>query len=177
MRKLVPYVLIGLALLAVPAYAQFNNTGTTLLSVSVGPEAAIRIDTSTTTLATSGTTFNNPYTGITNLTYKVRSTKVGGSGSITLQVTTDFSGTGGPKVTPPPSAGDALTYPCTVSTYGCGSAQTASTTAATNVATFGANVRSTKAGDSGSVSWSLTNDPVYETGDYTATVTFTISAA
>jgi hypothetical protein len=176
MRKLVPYVLIGLALLAVPAYAQFASTGTTTLSVSVGAEAAIQIDTATTTLSTSGTTFNNPYTGLTNFTYKVRTTKTGGSGSVTLQVTADFAGSG-PKVASPPSPGDALTYTCTVSTYGCSSAQTATTTGGTNVATFGANVRSTKSGDSGSVSWSLTNDPVYETGNYTATVTFTISAA
>jgi hypothetical protein len=45
------------------------------------------------------------------------------------------------------------------------------------VVTFGAAARSSAAGDTGSVSWSLTNDPKYATGTYTATVTFTISAA
>jgi hypothetical protein len=50
------------------------------------------------------------------------------------------------------------------------------TTSETNMATFGANAHSTKTGDNGTVSWTLTNDPLYETGSYTATVTFTINA-
>ena len=49
-------------------------------------------------------------------------------------------------------------------------------TAATSVATFGAAASSAKAGNTGSVAWSLTDDPVYATGAYAATVTFTISA-
>ena len=128
-------------------------------------------------LATSGGLFAD-YTGTTNFTYKVRTGHSSGAGTIVLSITSDFNGTGGPKVATPPSAGDALTYTCTVasSASGCGSAQTASTTAATSVATFGADAHSIKAGDAGSVSWNLTNDPVYKTGSYTATATFTISA-
>jgi hypothetical protein len=48
------------------------------------------------------------------------------------------------------------------------------------VVTFGADAHSTggaSASDAGSVTWSLTNDPVYKTGTYTATATFTISAS
>jgi hypothetical protein len=52
---------------------------------------------------------------------------------------------------------------------------TASTSAATNVATFGTDAHSSISGNSASVAWSLTNDPTYQTGPYTATVTFTIS--
>jgi hypothetical protein len=44
------------------------------------------------------------------------------------------------------------------------------------VATFGAGASSAVAGNSGSVAWTLTNDPLYHTGAYSATVTFTISA-
>jgi hypothetical protein len=44
------------------------------------------------------------------------------------------------------------------------------------VGSFGADAKSTAAGNTGSVAWSLTNDPTYATGAYTATVTFTISA-
>jgi hypothetical protein len=44
------------------------------------------------------------------------------------------------------------------------------------VGTFGANVSSAKTGNSGSVSWALTNDPAYKAGSYTAVVTFTIHA-
>jgi hypothetical protein len=176
MRKLVPYVLLGLALVVVPAYAQYDTTGTTTLSVTVSAEAAISVTTVTTNLTTIGTIFND-YTGTTGLSYKIRTAVGGGPGSITLKVTTDFAGNG-PNVTTPPTSGDALTYTCTVSSPGtpCSGTQTASTSTATSVATFGADARSAKAGNTGSVAWTLTNDPVYKTGSYSAVVTFTISA-
>jgi hypothetical protein len=104
---------------------------------------------------------------------------VGGVGSVTLQITTDFSPAGGPSVAAPPDPADTLGYTCTVAAPGnpCGGSQTASTTAATGVATFGANARSVAAGTGGnSVAWTLTNDPQYETGSYSAVATFTISA-
>jgi hypothetical protein len=44
------------------------------------------------------------------------------------------------------------------------------------VGTFGAAAHSAVAGNSGSVAWTLTDDPAYGTGTYAATVTFTISA-
>jgi len=164
-------------LLAMAGLAQ-AQTGTTTLSVTVGPEAALTVNTSTTTLATTSTTFGNPYTGTTNLTYDIRTTKTTGSGTLTLKITADFAGTGGPSVANPPSTGDALTYTCTVSAPGTAcTAQTASTTASTAFGTWGAGASSAKAGNSASVAWSLTDDPVYATGTYTATATFTISAA
>jgi len=66
-----------------------------------------------------------------------------------------------------------------VSTPGtaCTGSQTASLTTATAFATFVAGANSTKAGNSASASWSLTDDPVYATGTYAATATFTISAS
>jgi hypothetical protein len=128
-------------------------------------------------LAALGTIFN-PYTGTTNLTYKIRTTQSTGTGNVTLKVTSDFSPANGPSVTTPPSAGDALTYTCTATApaTGCSSATTASTASATSVATFGAGASSANAGNAASTVWSLTNDPVYHTGSYTATVTYTISA-
>lgn len=164
-------------LLALAGLAQ-AQTGTTTLSVVVGPEAALTVNTSTTSLASASTTFGNPFTGATNLTYQVRTTKTTGAGSVTLKITADFGGTGGPSVAVPPSTGDALTYTCTVSTPGtaCTGTQTASMSTATPLGTFGAGVSSTKAGNSASVAWSLTDDPVYAQGTYTATATFTISA-
>ncbi len=168
--------MIACAVLAMAGLMQAQNT--TNLSVVVGPEAALTVTTGTTSLATTGTNFTIPYTGTTNFTYQIRTTKAGGTGSITSKVTADFGGTGGPSVAAPPSTGDALTYTCTVSSpaTGCSGSQTASTTAATSVATFGAAASSSKAGNSGSVGWSLTDDPMYATGTYVATVTFTISA-
>jgi len=176
--------LVSLFLLASVAYADdFASTGTTSVGVTVGAEAAIRVDTATTNLTTTGTLFTD-YTGTTNFTYKVRTTKVGGSGTITLQVTTDFSPSGGPSVASPPTGDDTLSYTCSVNGPGkggtataCSGSQTASTSTATDVVNpFSANARSDKGGNTGSVAWTLTNDPAYQTGSYNATVTFTISA-
>lgn len=176
MRKLLGPVLLGL-LSSASLFAQFGPTGTTTLQVAVASEAAIRVDTATTNLTSAGSFAN--YTGSTAYTYKIRTTKVGGSGSVTVQITSDFGPAGGPSVATPPSAGDALTYTCTAiaPATGCAGSQTADTASATSVATFGANARSTAAGTGGnSVDWTLTNDPQYATGTYTATATFTISA-
>jgi hypothetical protein len=118
------------------------------------------------------------------LTYYVRTTQTTGAGSITAKVTTDFSPIGGPSVATPPTAGDALAYTSSGTAPGNGGTGavmafagiSASTSAQTNVATFAANNRSLITGNSESVAWTLTNDPKYQTGAYTATVTFTISA-
>ena len=158
------------------AFAQFAATGTTTVSVTVAAESAIQVNTASTAL-TSSSIFG-AYTGTTSLTYKVRTSPTTGTGAITRQVTSDFGGTGGPSVGTPPTAGDALTYTCTVSSPGtaCSGTRTALTSGTTSVATFGADNHSTAAGNSASVAWSLTNDPVYKVGAYSATVTFTISA-
>ena len=176
MKRLTVLAVLAVLCMSSLSYAQFASTGTTTLSVTVGTEASIHIDTGSTTLATSGGNFGNPYTGTTNFTYKVRTMQTGGHGSITLRVSTDF-GTGGPSVGNPVN-GDLLTYTCTNSGVGtaCPSAVTALTTD-TNVVSFGTDAKSKIAGDTGQVIWSLTNDPAYATGTYTATVTFTVSAA
>jgi len=184
MRKFA-FTIALLALSTTIGYAQtWNTSGTANLSVQVPVEAAISIDTGslTTNLTTSGGLFANPFTGTTNFSYKIRTSKSSGTGKVQLYVSTDFNcASGGPCVTTPPSSGDALTYTCTVAAPGsaCTGTQTATTVAAsaTDVATFGADAKSTSTGNSGSVSWSLTNDPKYSTGTYTATVTFTISAS
>ena len=175
MRRFV--TIVACCLLALTGLAQ-AQTGTTTLSVAVGPEAALTVTTGTTTLATASTNFGTPFTGTTSLLYFIRTTKTGGTGTLTLKITSDFAGTGGPSVTTPPSTGDALTYACTVSTPGtaCTGSQTASTSAATPLGTWGAAANSIKAGNAASVAWSLTDDPVYATGTYTATATFTIAS-
>jgi len=172
------YVLVvACALLALAGLASAQNT--TLLTVAVGPEAALSVTTSTTPLATTSTTFGNPFTGTTTMNYLIRTSKSNGTGTITVQITADFSGAGGPSVGNPPSAGDTLVYTCAVSAPGtpCSGAQTAATKTATAVGSFGAGASSTKAGNAASVAWSLTDDPAYAVGTYAATATFTISAA
>jgi len=175
----------SLLLTASPANAQLGSTtGATTVDVTVAAEAALTAVTAVTNLTSAGTNFSN-YTGSTSMTYFIRTTAAGGSGSLTLEVTTDFNcAAGGPCVAIPPTSGDALSYTCTVANPGnngtvtpCAGSQTASTTAQTSVATFSADARSLLAGNSAAVSWTLTNDPKYKTGIYSATVTFTISAA
>jgi hypothetical protein len=155
-----------------------STTGTTTLTVNVGAEASLTVGNNT-ALSSTGTSFSN-YTGSTTLTYYVRTIS---SGAITLQVTSDFSPSGGPSVALPPTTGDKLAYTCNVNQPGkngsatnCPSGLQGSTTAATNVATFGADARSMLTGNTGSVNWTLTNDPAYKAGNYSATITFTISA-
>jgi len=173
-RRLVTAVILMTGLGAVSAFGQFAATGTTSLSVTVAPEASIEINTATTALTTAGLFAD--YTGTTNFTYKIRTTLSGGSGSILLKITADFPA-GGPSVTTPGT--DPLTYGCTVAApaTACSGPVTALTTGTTNVANFGVDAHSAKAGNAGSVAWDLPDDPAYKTGTYTATATFTISAA
>ena len=164
------------------AHAQLGTaTVTSNMNVTVGAESALTIQSANTNFS-APTLFSN-YTGTTNFTYFVRTTKTGGSGTITLQITTDFGPSGGPSVASPPTASDKLTYNCTVpaassgTVTACTGPVTASTSASTNVATFAADTRTNTAGVSSSISWTLTNDPLYQTGSYTAVATFTVSAS
>ncbi|HLJ14025.1 MAG TPA: hypothetical protein VKV15_05970 [Bryobacteraceae bacterium] len=183
-RKYSMYLLLfaaALAFITVPANAQ-SATGTTTLSVTVGAEAGLTV-AATSTLTSVGGNFA-AFTGSTALTYFVRTTQSTGAGSITAKVTADFTPAGGPSVATPPTTGDALTYTSSGTApgnNGTGAVMaftnvTASTSAQTNVATFGADNRSLVTGNSESVAWTLSNDPKYKTGAYSATVTFTISA-
>jgi hypothetical protein len=179
MKKL---LLLPLALFLMSPLGYAQGLGTTTVtnqvSVTVGAEAALTIGGAATTLTSTGTNFSD-YTGTTPFTYFIRTSNTTGSGFIKIQVTTDFAPTGGPSVGTPPTAGDTLSYTCTVSAPGtaCSGSQVSSTTSQTSVATFGTNAHSAKAGNGASVAWTLSNDPLYVTGTYTAVVTYTISAS
>jgi hypothetical protein len=170
---------LAFGLLAMAGAAQAQNV-TNNLKLTVAPEASLTITSaSDTLLATSGGTFGLPFTGTTTFSYKIRTATTSGTGQIQLKVTTDF-GSGGPSVANP-AQGDALTYTClaTVKTgtaTPCTGSLQPSTTGQTNVVSFGASTRSAQGGDSGSVAWTLPNDPQYLDGTYTAVVTYTISA-
>ena len=144
-------------------------TGTTSLSATVSAEASLAVG-DTPAFTPGSTSFGN-FTGSTTLTYKIRTTKTGGSGSITALVTGDFGA--GPSA--PSVAGGALKFTCT-SDLGtpCSGSPTASTSTATEVVHFDANTHGND--KHATVYWVLLNDPQYETGRYSATVTFTISA-
>jgi hypothetical protein len=153
--------------LGLSALSFASDSGNTTLGVTVAPEAAITINTSDTTLAAANEKFGG-YSGTTNFTYKIRTTEDGGSGAITVQVTS--FGTGGPAVAD-------LSYTCSGSGAGttCSGNQAASTSAGTPVINFDAAAHSSNSGDSASVSWALIDRPTTVTGEYTSTATFTIS--
>jgi hypothetical protein len=177
MKKMMAAVLVGMLGAANLMAQAFGPTGTTNLNVTVASEAAIRVDTANTNLTSAGSFAD--FLGTTNYTYKIRTTAVGGSGSVTVQITTDFAPAGGPSVAAPPDPLDAMTYTCaaTLPATACAGTITASTAAATAVSSFGANARSLRAGTGGnSVAWTLPDDPAYATGSYVAVATFTISA-
>jgi uncharacterized cupredoxin-like copper-binding protein len=168
---------VVLLLAASTAFAQFNTTSATTLTLTVAAEASIQADSST-ALTTTGTIFND-YTGTTHFTYKVRTGSSVNTAGVTLKITSDFNPSSGPSVANSGTTGDTLTYSCTAtasSATACTGTQTSSTGTATSVATFAASAHSVKAGDSGSVAWDLVNDPAYAVGSYNATATFTISA-
>jgi hypothetical protein len=141
-----------------------------VLGVTVGSEASFTAVDGNTSLYKADTAFG-AYTGTTNFTYKIRTTLVGGSGSITVLVT-EFSGTGGPAVAD-------LTYTCSAPAPGspCPSSTAASTSTASSVVSFGADAHSADTGDAGATVWTLVDQPQMKTGNYTVTATYTISAA
>jgi hypothetical protein len=164
---------LGLLLLAGavrPQFAQTIRTGNTTVTANISADASVTIS-SPTTLTQGGGAFAS-FTGSTTVTFSIRTTKVGGSGSIVLQAA-EFAPAGGPTV----AAGN-LTYTCTGSpSVGapCAATQTASIASTTPVvSTIGADAKANNTGMT--VNWTLANSPLFSTGAYTSTVTFTLTS-
>jgi hypothetical protein len=165
-----------LALGPVPAGGG-TGTATETLNAALSPVGSVTTP-ATATLSKTTTTFL-PFTGSLAVSYLIRTTPTG-TGTIALEVSSDFTPTGGPTV-----ASGALTYTCSGATLGtpCSGTQTASTTTSTPVLTVPASSCtgggvpcSSQSPNSVSLSFTLVDSPVYPTGTYTANVTFTISA-
>jgi hypothetical protein len=154
-----------------------TGSATQTLSATITPGLALSAPASA-VLSHSQNNFQ-PFQTSLALKYEARTTPTG-SGRITLQVTSDFSPAGGPS-----AAQGALTYTCSGATLGaaCSGSQTASTTAQTPVLTLpassctgGGGACSAQDPNSLNLTFTLTDDPAYQTGSYSATITFTISA-
>jgi hypothetical protein len=166
-------------LIFAPAFL-LGVTGSTTqtLSASINAIGKVSVPASLTVIS-AGTTFV-AYSGNLSISYRARTTSGTGSGSLLLQATADFSPAGGPSI-----ATGQLTYTCSAATLGsaCSGTQTVSTSSQTNVVTMGASL-CTGGGGSCSASnpnsvqstFTLSNNPAYKTGTYSATLTFTISA-
>lgn len=184
-KRAFAFGLCGLAALLAPVVSSAQTTlGTQTLTLDLEAAGLLYNVPASVNLTNTGTIFN-AYVGSVTLQYRARTSSAGG-GTITAEATTDFTcSSGGPCITTPPTAGDALTYTCSGATLGtnCSGTQTVSTSAATNVVTIPAGA-CTGAGspcnnaatNTVTVSLSLTDDPKYKTGAYSATLTWTISA-
>lgn len=153
------------------------GTAVQTLTATVNPVGGLST-LGTATLSKSSTSFQ-PFTATVPLNYQVRTTPVGG-GVITLQVTSDFTPSGGPA-----AATGALTYVCSGANLGtaCSGTQTASTTTQTPVLTVPASACTGRGGacsgqnpNTMNLTFTLADSPAYSTSTYLASVTFTISA-
>ena len=175
-KLLIPLNTLGALIAAFPAAAGTGTAGQTL-TATISPVGALTAP-ATAVLTTSSTTFQ-PFTVTVPVNYQIRTTPAG-SGAITLQVTGDFTPSGGPS-----AATGALSYLCSGVNLGtpCSGTQTASTTSQTPVlsvpasaCTGGGGSCSAQNPNSMNISFKPTNNPAYPTGSYSARVTFTISA-
>jgi len=180
-RKYIPprggWCLLLLVLLPFPSGGGTGNA-TQTLSAMITPGAVLSAPGSA-TLTHSQTTFQ-PFQASLAVSYEVRTSPTGSGGKITLQVTHDFTPAGGPS-----AASGVLTYTCGAANLGtpCSGTQTASTTAQTPLLTVPASACTGGGGscsgqdpNSVNLTFTLTDNPAYATGSYSATVTFTISA-
>jgi hypothetical protein len=154
-----------------------TGSATQTLTAVLDPIGIVTAPASTS--LTSGATTFQPFTGVLAVSYAVRTSPTGG-GAITLEVTSDFTPTGGPT-----ASSGALTYTCGGATLGtaCSGTQTASPSSQTPVLTLpasactgGGGACSSQDPNSVNLTFTLTDSPVYATGTYSAQVTLTISA-
>jgi len=155
-----------------------SGTTTQTLSVQINAIGKLSVPASL-TVTTAGTTFV-AYSGNLTVSYRARTTASTGSGSLTLKATADFSPSGGPSI-----ATGQLTYTCSAATLGtaCSGTQTVSTASQTSVVTLGAGLCTGGGGSCSTANpntvhsaFTLSNNPAFKTGTYSATLTFTISA-
>lgn len=173
-----------LFLLAPAGMRAATATVTQTLQVVVGAAASFSTTSYSFVLGKTGTLFTS-YAAVLTPLYRVRTGTSVTTAGITVKASSDFTPPGGPSIASPPSPGDALSYTCSGPTLGtaCTGTQTVSTTAATPVVKFPASA-CTGAGspcnnadpNSVTLNFSLTDDPKYKAGTYTATLQFTISA-
>jgi hypothetical protein len=166
-RNILLSITAAALVIAPAAFCQSASQGTTM-NMTVGPEATFTSVDASTTIQKSDTIFGS-FTGTTNFTYKIRTTQTSGSGSITVQIVA-FQTNG-------PATSD-VSYTCTAPTSGtpCASSTGASTSAATSVVVFGADVHSGQSGDSGTAVWTIVDKTATKTGTYSSLATYTIAA-
>lgn len=165
----------GVLLFMAPAigFGEIQTT-TQTLEATVSTAGSVSVPGSV-TLTASNTRFGS-FIGSVFVSYWAR-TSDGGSGSVVLQASSEFSPTGGP------TAG-LVTYTCTGATLGtgCSGTQTIQTSSQTpvvslpgGICTGGGGVCSSQDPNTVQLQFALPNQPQYKTGTYSAQLTITIS--
>ena len=163
-----------LALSGTPLMGQIL-TATQPATLSLLPAGAIVTLPSSVTLVSTGAS----YTGSIMVSSEIRTSGTG-TGQLGIKVTTDFAPSTGPSTT----HGD-LTYQCSATSYGtgCSGQITASVSVETSVTAFvalsctgGGTPCSSSDPNATTIQFTVTNNPVFKTGSYMATLTLTISA-
>jgi hypothetical protein len=160
------------------AHGQGSGSTTQAMTAAINPIAALIVGASAALIPGAARFW--PFQVTLPISYWARTTPTGTGATITAQVTSNFAPAGGPS-----AASGALQYTCTAATYGtaCSATQTASTASQTPVlnlptsaCTGGGGACSAAALNTVDLNFTLTDDPTYQTGSYSAVVTFTISA-
>ncbi len=179
MKRKAISAMLWMAWAVTPAlFGQTIANTTQQLTAAISPSSTFVSVPSSVTL-TGGAGQFQPFSGTLQLTYQARTTYLIGGGSITVQASADFSPTGGPTI-----ASGKMTYTCSGTTLGsnCIGTQTVSTTAATNVVTLpvtgcgGGVCTNPNVDQQTNLGIAVLNSPTYATGNYTATLLFTISS-
>ena len=173
--------IILLALLCGSLFAQGTATDTThSLTVTTGANGKVHV-VSSATLTESAALFGS-FSGNLSLQYYGRTLN---GGSITVQGTSDFGSCASPASSPS-IACSTVHYTCGTASFGsaCSSTVTLATSSATTVVTLPANSACVNGGSPCGptnpftipLNFTLSNDPYYKTGPYSATLQFTLSA-
>jgi len=172
-RILVGLTALGLICLNAPAFAA-SATGTTQVQINVAADASISVP-ATCVLTTAGGFAQFAGTCAAS-SYSVRTTKAGGTGSIVLSTAADWAGAN----TGPTLAGDVFNFTNAGNaggpgTLNAGPTRIAATGTNYNVVTgMGANAHANNV--SFTTSFTLANNPAWETGAYTIDILYTLSA-
>lgn len=172
----------GMLLLGCSLWAQGTATDTShSLTIATAANGKVHVVQSVATLTESAGLFASFSTGL-SLQYYARTLN---GGQITVQATGDFGACSSPA-SAPSVACSVVQYTCGTSSFGtgCSSPVTLSTASATTVITLPANSACVNGGSACGTSnpftvplnFTLSNDPYYKTGSYSATLQFTLSA-
>jgi len=177
MKTFLSALLNVILLLTLAVAARGNSVSASQsLTANLGAKAKVAVVQPAVSLVHSGGTFAN-FTGNVTVRYKVRTTTTGTS-TLTVAATSEFTPANGPSI-----AASDLTYTCSGATLGtpCTGSQTVRTSTQGTVVTVGGGA-CTGSGCSGnnpnsvSISLRLVNSPVFRTGSYSTSLTFSISA-